>query len=171
MTDQNVQRISLITRRLDKSKSPWEYVDEELPTVTKKLFARNKQGTIFDPATTDPLTMGSFYFSGSHYDFSPGSTSYRITRRSVYVGSVDRRNVELTWALRHSRIGTVDQIPLIHGTLINYRRTDSLRAVETGGPFNPIYTLGPGTVWVYFTKGRSGRGTARVYSSVEGVIG
>jgi len=166
---QKVERVSFTRRFLDRSKNPPEYVDEELPTRTVKIFSRKKQGTVF-AGTTSVINMGSIHFSGSHYDFSPGSSSLRIIRRSVHMGSVALdNNIEQEWVLRHSREGTVDKIPFFLGTQVaadrrGLNRTD---AETFGGPMNPLYVLGPGTIWTYF---KAFRGTARVYSSLEGVF-
>jgi len=164
---QKVERVSFTRRFLDRSKNPPEYVDEELPTRTVKIFSRNKQGTIFS-GTPTLMNMGSIRFSGSHYDFSPGSSSLRIIRRSVYVGSVmPTRNTELEWMLHHSRKGTVDAIPFFLGTQVPNTRRVPLGAEALGGPMNPLYSFGPGTIRTYF---QSRRGSARVYSSLEGIF-
>lgn len=169
MPDQKVERVSFTRRFLDRAKNPPEYVDEELPTKTVKIFSRKKQGTICY-GTTSPINMGSIRFSGSHYDFSPGSSSLRIIRRSVHIGSVELdKNIELDWVLRHSREGTVDSIPFFLGTQLaaNRRGLNRGDAEAFGGPMNPLYVFGPGTLWSYF---KSYRGTARVYSSLEGIF-
>ena len=171
--DQDVQRVSYTRRFLDESRNPPEYVDEKLPTKSVKIFARWKPGTLFDPeihTTAAPLNMGSFQFSGSHYDFAPGSYALRITRRSVYVGSTDRRNVEVEWRLRHSRLGTIDTIPISLGTYTRVYRPNNWSLEAFGNPMAPLYTLPPGTIWSYFYKGRSSRGSMRVYSSLEGIF-
>ena len=167
MAEPKVNRISSTRRFLDKSRNPWEYVDEELPTVPTRIFSRNKQGTIL--SSEDGLTiMGSKYFSGSHYDFGPGSFALRITRRSVYIGSVmPTRNTEIEWKLRHSRDGTVDMIPFFLGSRLANIRRGAWSAEARGAPMSPIYSFGPGTIWTYF---QPRRGTARVYSSLEGVF-
>ena len=165
--DQKVERVSYTRRFLDKRRNPWEYVDEELPTTTVKIFAREKPGTAVH-GQIGTVNMGSIHFSGSHYDFGLGSFSLRITRRSVYVGSVmPSRNTELEWSLRHSREGTVDVIPFFLGTQVPNLRSVPLGGEVRGGPLNPVYSFGPGTLWTYF---RSKRGTARVYSSLEGIF-
>ena len=175
MDQQKVNRINTTRRFLDKRKNPWEYIDEVLPTQTKKIFSRQKQGTLWDPSVFTPGTpmiMGSMQFSGSHYDTSPGTFSLRVFRRSVSIGSHDYRNVEVEWALRHSREGTVDKIPIMVGTRVYNRYNSQPTRIETlGGPMNPIYAFGPGTLWAYFHHGRSTRGTMRVYSSMEGIVG
>lgn len=171
---QQVERISMTRRFLDRTKNPPEYVDEELPTKTVRIFSRNKIGTLFDPAINTPgtpLVVGSIQFSGSHYDFAPGSYALRILRRSVYIGSVEARNTSIEWLLRHSREGTVDGIPFYVGTHTAYRLGVDRPASEVlGGPMNPIYAFGPGTVWAYFHRKSFMHGTFRVYSSLEGVF-
>ena len=166
MPGPEVQRVSFTRRAYDRRRNPPEYIDEELPTQTVKIFARRKAGTAVH-GQIGTVNMGSIYFSGSHYDFAPGTYSLRIIRRSVYVGSVmPTRNTELEWSLRHSREGTVDVIPFFLGTQ-KVHQTRAWLSEARGGPLNPIYAFGPGTLWTYF---RSKRGTARVYSSLEGVV-
>ena len=166
MNEQKVERVSFTRRYLDRMRNPPEYVDEELPTKTVKIFSRNKQGTILSSAS-GLTNMGSIHFSGSHYDFGPGSYSLRVTRRSVHIGSAVTYNTEVEWMLRHSREGTVDMIPFFIGTQLNYRRTGEKRTEARGGLMNPIYSFGPGTLWSYF---KPRRGTVRVYSSLEGAF-
>ncbi|MBA7711021.1 hypothetical protein ES703_119971 [subsurface metagenome] len=169
MNEQKVERLSFTRRYLDRMKNPPEYVDEELPTKTVKIFKRGyANGTMID-GLSGTLSVGSIEFSGSHYDFGPGSFSLRIMRRSVYVGSVMvGRNLELEWAMHHSREGTIDVIPFFLGTQVPNLRGIPIGAEVLGGPMNPIYSLGPGTINTFFS---SRRGSARVYSSLEGIIG
>ena len=166
--DQKVDRVSFTRRFLDKSRNPWEYVDEEVPTKTVKIFKRGcANGTMID-GLSGTLSVGSIQFSGSHYDFGPGSYSLRVTRRSVYVGSVmPSRNLEAEWSLWHSREGTIDVIPFFLGTQVPNLRGVPIGAEARGGPMNPIYSFGPGTINTFFS---SRRGSARVYSSLEGII-
>jgi len=160
MLDQSVQRLSTTQRLYDRRRDPPEYVDEQLPTATVRIFSRNKQGTILSLA--DGLTiMGSVHFSGSHYETAPGSFSLRIIRRSVYIGSA-KQALDMEWRLRHSREGTVDIIPFYKGSVPISRSAELL-----GDPMRPIYAFGPGTIWAYFNPKR---GTARVYSSLEGIF-
>ena len=174
MDQQKVDRLSTTRRLLDRRANPPVYLDEELPTQTKKIFSRQKQGTLWDPSVFTPgtpMVMGSMQFSGSFYETSRGTYSLRITRRSIGIGSHDYRNVEVEWALRHSREGTVEKIPLMVGTRVYNRYNSQPTRMETlGGPMNPIYSFGPGTLWSYFHHGRSTRGTLRVYSSLEGIV-
>jgi len=168
MPDQKVQRVNITRRFLDKAVNPWEYREEELPTETSKIFKRAYgRGTVVH-GQIGTVMMGSIQFSGSHYDFSPGSYSLRITRRSVYVGSVmPTRNTELEWLLYHSRLGTVDAIPFFLGTQVPNHRSVPVGAEVKGDPKRPIYSLPPGTISTFF---QSRRGSARVYSSLEGVF-
>lgn len=155
---------SLITRRFyDRRRNPPQYVDEELPTQTVHIFARRKQGTILDSAS-GVTAMGSIYFSGSYHNDAPGSYSMRVTRRNVAIGSMGPRPVSFVWKLRHSRLGTVDGIPFyLRGTI-----NQPVIHETVGGPMNPVYAFPPGTIWTYF---QPYKGTARVFSSVEGIIG
>jgi len=168
MNDQKIERVSFTRRFLDETRNPPEYVDEKLPTKTVQIFKRAfGRGTVVH-GQIGTVEMGSIHFSGSHYDFGPGSYSLRITRRSVYVGSVmPTRNTELEWTLHHSRKGTLDAIPFFLGTQVPNTRRVPLDAEAHGGPMNPIYSLGPGTIRAYF---QSRRGSARVYSSLEGIF-
>lgn len=171
--EQSVQRVIHTRAMLDDMRNPPEYVEEKLPTRTFKLFARSKMGTLYDPeihTNASPLNVGSMQFSGSHYDFAPGSYSLRIIRRSVYVGSTDRRNIQLEWRLRHSRIGTLDALPFLLGTYSTPRRDSKMNYEAFGNPMAPIYSFPAGTLWSYFVPGAGGRGSARVYSSLEGVF-
>jgi len=166
--DQDVQRVSYTRRFLDESRNPPEYVDEKLPTKSVKIFKRGfANGTVID-GLSGTLSVGSIGFSGSHYDFAPGTFSLRIIRRSVYVGSVIYgRNLDAEWAIHHSREGTVDVIPFFIGSQSPNRRSGEWRAEALGGPMSPIYTFGPGTINTFFS---SRRGSARVYSSLEGIV-
>ena len=166
--DQKVDRVSFTRRFLDRMKNPPEYVDEEIPNKTVQIFKRAYgRGTVIH-GQIGTVMMGSIQFSGSHYDFGPGSYSLRVIRRSVYVGSVmPTRNTELEWMIHHSRKGTIDAIPFSLGTQVANRSRMTLNVEARGGPMNPIYALPPGTITTYF---QSRRGSARVYSSLEGVF-
>ena len=166
MPEPEVSRQFISRKLLDKSRDPWEYVDQELPTKTKKIFSRTKLGTIIDSAS-GAVNMGSVQFSGSHHDFAPGSYSFRVTRQSVYVGSM-APDAQLIWKLRHSREGTVDSIPFgrsgtMQAKYLRYGPSTPL----VKAPLEPIYAVGPGTLWTYF---QSLKGTARVFSSLEGIF-
>jgi len=168
MPEPEVSRQFVTRKSLDKSRDPWEYVDEVLPTETVKVFKRAYgRGTVIH-GQIGTVMMGSIQFSGSHYDFGPGSYSLRVIRRSVYVGSVmPTRNTELEWMIHHSQIGTLDAIPFFLGTQVPNTRMVPLGMEARGGPRNPIYSLGPGIITTYF---QSRRGSARVYSSLEGIF-
>ena len=157
MPDQKIDRVSFTRRFLDKSRNPWEYIDEELPTQTVKVFARGKMGSAIDNSLGD-TNYGSIHFTGSKYDFSPGSYSLRVTRHNIGVGSPGGPGAQLWWKLHHSRIGTLDAIAM------NNARGQLIRDKN---PMEPLYVLGPGTITQYF---RSLKGTWRVSTSLEGVF-
>jgi len=154
---QKVERVSFTRRFLDRAKNPPEYVDEELPTKTVQIFAREKQGT-YIIAGDGALNMGSIRFSGSHYDFAPGSYALRVLRRSVSYGSMSTGG-QLNWCLRHSRLGTVEKL--------TFHNADKSPLVDHGGPMNPLYSFGPGTVTAYM---QSVVGSHRIASSLEGIF-
>jgi len=158
MDQQKVERISFTRRFLDKSRNPWEYTDEELPTKTVHVFIRTKMGTRIDSSLGD-INVGSIHFSGSHYDFGPGSYALRITRQDVGIGSPGGPGGQCWWKLHHSRLGTIDAIPLIGN--------DRDRLTRQGAPMEPLYSLGPGTITAYML---SLKGTHRVASSLEGIF-
>jgi len=166
MAGPEVQKVIYTRRALDKRQDPWEYIDEELPTTTVKVFSRSKQGTLLD-SSSGLTVMGSLHFSGSHYDFAPGTHSLRITRRSVHIGSRVSYGADYEWKIQHSREGTVDMIPFYLGTKIQDRRNELARSELVKGQLEPIYAFGPGTLTTYFNPRR---GTARVYSSLEGIV-
>ena len=161
MPEPEVQKSIVTIQRLDKRRNPPEYVGEELPTTTVKIFSRGKQGTILSLAD-GPTIMGSIQFTGSYYEFAPGSYSLRVIRRSVYIGSEMSGKLNFEWKLRHSRLGTVDAIPFYKGSVPASRSAEAF-----GDPLRPLYAFGPGTVWHYFNPRI---GTARVYASLEGVF-
>jgi len=155
--DQDVQRVSYTRKFLDKATNPWEYRDEELPTETIKIFQRTKQGTAIDNSLGD-LNFGSVGFTGSHYDFAPGSYSLRVFRHNISVGSPGGPGGQLWYKLHHSRLGTIDAIAMnnARGQLTRDR-----------SPMEPLYSLGPGTITQYL---RSLKGTWRVSTSMEAVF-
>jgi len=158
MSEPEVEREFTTRRRLDKRRDPWEYVDEELPTKTVHIFKRTLQGTSID-SNVGETEMGSIEFSGSHYDFGPGSYALRIIRQSIGVGSFNPGAGAglIDWVLHHSREGTIDAIPF----------TSAGRLNQVGGPERPIYALGPGTISVRFNPRA---GTVRIFSSLEGIF-
>jgi len=145
--DQKVERVSQTRRHLDKQKDPWEYVDEELPTTTIKL--KGAAGRVSTRAPLGTAAEGSYRITGSHYDFSPGTYSLRVTRLSVGVmGSTNFQGTLFQWHLRHSRQGTIDVLTFgAQG-----------RVFERGDRMRPIYSAGPGTLfWGWDTfKGELG---------------
>lgn len=134
-----------------------QFREAELPTKTVHIFARTKQGTAIDQPAGE-VNMGSLAFSGSHYDFNPGSFSLRIIRRSVGYGSM-ASNGQLEWCLHHSRLGTVEKL--------TFRSHTNSPRVDHGDPMAPLYSFGPGTVTV---RMRSLKGTHRISSSMEGIF-
>ena len=80
-----------IRRRLDRSLDPPQYVDEEIPTVTRVFRDPANRGRVRAPRGT--LT-GSLRLTGSFRELTPGSYSLRITRLSIFTGS---RNMD--WAI------------------------------------------------------------------------
>jgi len=157
MNEQKIERVSFTRRYLDRMRNPPEYVDEELPTKTVKIFKRKQQGTAIDSSLGD-LNFGSIQFTGSYYSFSQGSYSLRITRHTIGVGSPGGPGAQLWWKLRHSQLGTVDAIPM-----------DSARGqiIRDKAPMEPLYSFGSGIVTQYL---RSLKGTWRIASSLEGIF-
>ena len=150
--------IKTVTRRmLDRRLNPPAYVDEVRPTQTKHIFARTKQGTAIETAT-GAVNMGSIHFSGSHYDFSQGSYSFRAIRRTISIGSM-ASDGQCWWHLHHSRLGTVDSV--------GFRKNDSSPWVDKAAPMEPLYAFGPGTLTV---RMQSLKGTHRVATSLEGIF-
>lgn len=126
-----IERIVTTKKLLDKSKDPWEYSDEEIPTVSVKLLTQRK-GRFRAPHGT---SLGSYRISGTYQ----GSYSLRITRRSLAVGSP-----EVSWFIRHSRVGTVD--------IVYFPSKGQDQALA--GPIEPVYTFGAGTiVWGFLEAG------------------
>lgn len=163
--DEKIQRITQVRGFYDPMMNPPQYRDEELPTKTKHIFSRPKQGTLVD-SNSGAMNMGSIEFSGSHYAFSPGSFSIRIIRRSAAVGSMDL-NTDLWWKLHHSRLGTVDMLPFKQSGTLNAQYGVAQAYIDRGDPMRPVYALPPGTITHYF---QSLKGTARVSASMEGVF-
>jgi len=163
-------RRTIVTRRFyDERLNPPAYVEERLPTKTVHIFKRGfNKGTLIDGGL-GAVEMGSIRFSGSHYDFGPGTYSLRVIRREIYIGSVMvGRNLEAEWSIHHSREGTIQKIPFFLGTQVPNLRPVPVGDKTLGGPMNPIYSFGPGTITTHFN---SVRGSARVYSSLEGIVG
>ena len=144
MREQEVQRTSTTHRRLDKRRDPWEYVDDELPTTTIHLKGPARRVVTRTPRGTN--AEGSYRVTGSHYDFNPGTYSLRITRLSLSaVGSPPSASGSVyQWHLRHSRTGTIDVVvlPAPKPGVANEAAVVDRR----GGPQNPVYVVGPGTL-------------------------
>lgn len=155
MSDESVKRVIQSRKLLDKRRNPPAMVDEELPTLTKNLLVL-KRGRVRAPRGT---IVGSFYLTGSVRPLSaPGSFSFRVTRLSLATGS---RNME--WAIRHSRNGTYDVISF----------PNPGQETRLGGPMNPIYAFGPGSVlWGWLGDAGAGMGSAYWTSQhIEGIVG
>ena len=147
---------SFVTRRyLDKQLSPPDYVAEELPTRTIKLRGPARRGVSRAPAGT---ILGSYRITGSWREASaPGTYSARITRLSVFAGSPETR-----WFVRHSREGTTD--------IIYFPQAG--HETRLGGPKNPIYSWGPGTVIYGFLPDGTNIGSAHWLGQfMEGITG
>lgn len=165
-TKQKVEKVLHTILRLDKSKNPWGVVEEELPTKMKFIFSRKKQGTILD-SNSGVTNMGSMQFSGSNYDAYPGTYSFRVTGRNVAAGSMGP-NTDAWWYLHHSRLGTVDAMPIKQaGTQSIQYGIPQVREAN-GGPLNPLYSFPPGTLTQYV---RSYKGTLRISASLRGFTG
>jgi len=155
--DQKVQRVSVTNRYYDRRRDPPAYVDVELPTTTLKLKGALKRVSTRAPIGT--VAEGSYRITGSHYDFAQGTYSLRITRLSLSaVGSPSSsRGTVYQWHLRHSREGTIDvQVLQVGGARVGLSYND--RVDLRGGPGNPVYSVGPGTLlWGWDTfKGELG---------------
>lgn len=140
MTNENerlVQRQVSTRRFLDRQRNPPEYVDEELPTTTVQLGGASNVGRARAPRGT---AVGSLRLTGSYQPLAPGTYSLRVTRLSVFAGSR-----EVTWYLRHSRTGTADII---------YFPAPG-QETRLGGPKNPVYAFGPGTLTYGFLEAGS----------------
>jgi len=154
--DQQVDRASFTPRFLDRMRNPPEYVDQELPTKTFKLFKRRFMGGTMIDSTHSAVNFGSIEFSGSQHEFSPGSYSLRITRQHMGLGSVSS-GAQAYWHLFHSRLGTIDTIPFQAVARLN----------TVADPMAPVYSLGPGTITIYW---RTRKGSVRPFSSLEGIF-
>lgn len=163
--EQRVQKLVTTRMYLDKQREPWEYVEEELPTTTVKLGwpqrrgakQRATQGT----SSATAYLVGSFRVTGSHYQDRPGTYSLRITRLSIGVqGTATFHGTTYEWYIRHSRVGTIDQIPF----------GEQGRVFEVGHPRQPIYAFGPGTVLWGWLSPQAGTHVS-LSQSLEGVVG
>lgn len=169
--DQKVDKVVYTRRFLDKQKNPWEYVDEELPTTTIKLKGAARRVVTRTPRGT--AAEGSYRITGSHYDFAPGTYSLRITRLSLSaVGSPPAASGSVyQWHLRHSRLGTID-VKTLHAPAPGVARSGESRIDLLGGPQNPIYAVGPGTLLWGWDAVRSWLGTqVSLSQSMEAITG
>jgi hypothetical protein len=155
MSNQNQDRFFTVKRFLDPESNPPTYKDEELPTQTVKFQGHSRKVRERAPHGT---TLGSVRLTGSYYETALGTYSLRVTRVSVFSGS--RNNA---WHIRHSRQGTVDVIDF----------PSPGQHVNLGGPYEPVYSFGPGTVtWGFI--GDSGAGIGSAYNmsqAMEGHLG
>lgn len=151
----NVQRVSASKLFRDNRLDPPQYVDEEIPSVSVVLGARNRRGILNKDAGT---AEASFTITGSLREFIPGTYGLRVTRVSVVNGSAGgaRPTNSVLWYIRHSREGTVDVIRTPRG---------GGQVVLQGDPMRPIYTFGPGTV-LYAFAGTASAGSRSMH--VEG---
>ncbi len=136
-------------RFIDYQVDPPAIVDEDLPTTTVKLTI-GKGGRFRAPHGTQ---TGSYRITGSHRELTaPGTYALRVTRVSVASGSR-----ETNWYIRHSRKGTVDII---------YFPAPG-QETRLGGPMNPIYAFGPGTVIYGFLESGSAHWLSQ---HMEGIV-
>lgn len=150
MSGQEVKRVSVTRRYLDRQLDPPEYVDEELPTTTVKLRLPGRKGRERAPHGT---AIGSIRLTGSYHETDRGTYSLRVTRVSVASGSR-----ETGFAVRHSRTGTLD--------IIYFPAAG--QETRLGGPKEPVYSVGPGTLFYHFLEA----GSAYWLSAhLEGVVG
>lgn len=127
-SDSQIRRVIQTRRFLDRRHNPPEFVDEEVPTVSRNLLVL-RRGRVRSPRGT---ILGSVRLTGSIRPLSaPGTFSLRVTRVSVFTGS---RN--MAWFIRHSRDGTYDVIHF----------PSPGQETRLSGPMEPIYAFGPGTV-------------------------
>jgi hypothetical protein len=72
------------------------------------------------------------------------------------------------WSLHHSREGTIDSFAFTRCGTMKFRQTPMLSDRSAfGGPMNPLYSFGPGTLTQYVS---SYKGTVRAFASLEGII-
>lgn len=145
-----------ITRRmLDPYANPPQYTDEELPVRSVKLQGPERRTSVRGPHGTG---VGSLRITGSFHELAKGTNSLRITRLSLFSGS--RNN---SWFLRHSREGTIDNVGF----------ESPGQHTVVGGPMNPVYALGPGTItWGWSGDEAGAMGSAfTMTQSMEGFLG
>src|SRR3990167_6526737 len=154
--NQHIQRVVESRRFLDTRHDQPAFVDEVLPTTSRNLLVL-RRGRVRAPRGT---IVGSLRLTGSFRPFAghPGSFSLRVTRVSLYSGSRD-----VAWFIRHSRSGTHD--------IIQFPAPG--QEVLLGGPMNPIYSFGPGTVFFGWLGNYAGSIGSKVdYSQhIEGFVG
>ena len=164
-----VQRLSTTRRFLDKRRNPWEHVEEELPTTTVKLIGPLRRTSVRAPRGT--VAEGSYRVTGSNYDFGRGTYSLRITRLDLSVIGSPMLGTFYQWHVRHSREGTLGVYTLRPGVpVVQIPRED--RIYRQGGPLNPLYSVGPGTLLWGWDTPFGGLGTrATLSASMEAIAG
>lgn len=149
-----------------------EWVDEQLPTYSVKLKGPARRTEARSPKGTIP---GSFYVTGTHYDFALGTYSLRITRMNVGVsggvpastqkGTLNKfgAGTHYRWYIRHSRDGTLDVLTF----------DEPGQVIRDGNPMSPIYSMGPGSLIYGFLGDHLGQVGTRVsfHQSLEGFVG
>lgn len=164
------QRTFTTRRYLDPAKSPPQYVDEELPTITVKLQGPVRRAVARMPSGT---IEGSFRITGTNYDLVPGSYSLRLTRISLSVSGdsgagtakFDRPWKGTTYRhhIRHSREGTLH--------VAQFSEPGQLDLLGDG--LHPLISVGPGTLLWGWTKQLPGATGTRVTlaQTLEGLLG
>ena len=164
------ERAYTTRRYLDPAKSPPEYIDQELPTVTVKLQGPERRAIARMPAGT---IEGSYRITGSHHDLAPGTYSLRVTRLNAGASGdsgAGTQKFSRPWKgsvyyfyARHSREGTV-HIESFDQPEQRVRQGDALR---------PIFSVGPGTLlWNWALQGPGVTGTrVTVSQTIEGLLG
>ena len=167
---QGHQRTYTTRRYLDPAKSPPTYVDQELPTITVKLQGPQRRAVARMPSGT---IEGSYRITGSAYDLTPGTYSLRVTRLSLgAVGDSGAGSQQFSrpWKgsvvyfyARHSREGT------IHVEMFDHPE----QRVRQGNALEPVFSVGPGTLfWNWAKQGPGAAGTRITLSQqLEGLLG
>lgn len=158
------------TRRfLDRAKSPPEYVDEVLPTITLKLQGPERRASARMPSGT---IAGSFRITGTNYDLVPGTYSFRATRVSVGIaGDSGAGTSKFTYPWK----GTVYNFHIRHsreGTIMTEAFNEPGQRVRQGDGLHPVFSVGPGTLIWQWVKRLPGIGTrVDINQTIEGLLG
>lgn len=166
---QGHERVFTTRRYLDPAKSPPQYIDEELPTITVKLLGPERRASARMPAGT---IAGSFRITGTNYDLTPGTYSFRATRLSVGIaGDSGAGTSKFTYPWK----GTVYNFHIRHsreGTILTETFNQSEQRVRQGNALSPIFSVGPGTLIWQWIKRLPGIGTrVDINQSIEGLLG